>query len=220
LVFIFSIGFLAQKFFEVNRQRESIQKQQVATELHLLKSQINPHFLFNVLNSIYSLSLKKSDETPGVVLKLADILRYMLYETQHDFVPLKKEIQVLQDYLDIEKIRATSRQNMQFVLQGDPELFSIAPALLIPFVENAVKHGTSSMMSQSFIHIHVRIENDALFFNCKNNFRPQTLPETTGGIGLENVRKRLQLIYPNTHALEIKMEQGIFEVQLKIDLKK
>ncbi len=220
LVFIFSIGYLAQKYFEVSRQKEAIQQQQTITELHLLKSQINPHFLFNVLNSIYSLSLKRSDETPGVVLKLSDIMRYMLYETKHNYVPLQKEIDILRDYLDIEMMRIAGENSITFTVSGETKLYKIAPALLIPFIENAIKHGTDSILSQSYIHIQIVIENNILLFTCKNNFKLPLRTKDSGGIGLANVQKRLQLLYPDAHSLEISKEQNIFEVQLQLNLLK
>lgn len=217
--FTFSIGLLAQKYFEVSKQKEAVQQQQIIAELNLLKSQINPHFLFNVLNSIYSLSLKKSDDTPGIVLKLSEIMRYMLYETRQDSVPLQKEIQLLQDYLDIERIRIGPEHNIQLNL-ATPITGAIAPALLIPFVENAIKHGTDSMLSDAFIFIDIRIENNILIFNCKNNYKLANSAGRIGGIGLDNVRKRLNLLYNGNHQLHITDESGIFEVLLKINLKK
>lgn len=217
--FTFSIGLLAQKYFEVSKQKEAAQQQQIIAELNLLKSQINPHFLFNVLNSIYSLSLKKSDDTPHIVMKLSEIMRYMLYETRQESVPLQKEVQLLQDYLDIERIRIGPEQNIQLNL-ATPLTGEIAPALLIPFVENAIKHGTDSMLSDAFIFIDIRIENNILIFNCKNNYKLANSAGRIGGIGLENVRKRLKLLYDGKHQLHITNASGIFEVLLKINLKK
>lgn len=219
LGFTFGIGLLAQKYFEVSKQKEAVQKQQIIAELNLLKSQINPHFLFNVLNSIYSLSLKKSDDTPGIVLKLSEIMRYMLYETHQESVPLQKEIQLLQDYLEIERIRIGPEHNIQIHIATQIS-GTIAPALLIPFVENAIKHGTDSMLSDAFIAIDVRVDNNMLTFSCKNNYKLVNKAERSGGIGLDNVRKRLNLLYPNKHQLLITDEKGIFEVLLKINLLK
>lgn len=218
LVFIFFIGSLAQKFFEISKQKEVVQQKQAEMELNLLKSQINPHFLFNVLNSIYALSLKKSEQTPGIVLKLADIMRYMLYETKQDKVALHKEIQVLQDYLDIEKVRLGAAASVQLVVNGSPVNYQVAPALLIPFVENAVKHGTDSMLSEAYINLHITIKEGSLTFHCINNYKANLNTKKKGGIGLENVQKRLNLLYPCKHQLSIDAANNIFEVRLQLNL--
>ncbi|RYD99233.1 MAG: hypothetical protein EOP54_04780 [Sphingobacteriales bacterium] len=219
MVFAFFIGSLAQKFFEISKQKDVVQQKQVEMELNLLKSQINPHFLFNVLNSIYALSLKKSERTPEIVLKLADIMRYMLYETKQDKVALHKEIQVLQDYLDIEKIRlGTVAAAVQLKIDGNAANYRIAPALLIPFVENAVKHGTDSMLSEAYINIHIIITEGALSFLCINNYKTSLNRDKKGGIGLANVQKRLQLLYPGKHQLSIDAANHIFEVRLQLNL--
>lgn len=219
MVFAFFIGSLAQKFFEISKQKEAVQQKQIEMELNLLKSQINPHFLFNVLNSIYALSLKKSEQTPEIVLKLADIMRYMLYETRQDKVALHKEIQVLQDYLDIEKIRlGAAAAAVQLSVAGSATGYQIAPALLIPFVENAVKHGTDSMLSEAYINIQIIIKESTLSFHCVNNYKVNLNTEKKGGIGLENVQKRLKLLYPGKHQLSVDAANNIFEVRLQLNL--
>lgn len=219
LVFVFFIGSLAQKFFEISKQKDAVQQKQVEMELNLLKSQINPHFLFNVLNSIYALSLKKSEQTPGIVLKLADIMRYMLYETKQDKVALHKEIQVLQDYLDIEKVRlGATAASVQLMVDGSAANYRVAPALLIPFVENAVKHGTDSMLAEAYINIHLIIKESSLIFHCVNNYKANLNTKKNGGIGLENVQKRLDLLYPGKHQLSIDAANNIFEVRLQLNL--
>jgi len=213
----FSLVFLGQHFFIAVRQNELIRQQQTEIELAVLKSQVNPHFLFNVLNSIYSLSLQKSDQAPEVVMRLSEILRYMLYEAKHEFVPLKKEIQMLRDYADIEGMRLSGGQVLSFHCGQGISARQIAPLLLIPFVENAVKHGANSMAEDAFIAININMEGDTLHFSCKNNYKP--LPaQADSGLGLENVSKRLQLLYPGKHVLDIKQQNHIFEVSLSIQL--
>lgn len=213
----FSLIFLGQHFFIAVRQNELIRQQQTEIELSVLKSQVNPHFLFNVLNSIYSLSLRKSDQTPEVVMRLSEILRYMLYEAKYEFVPLKKEIQMLRDYADIERMRLSSGQVLSFHCDHRISAYQIAPLLLIPFAENAVKHGTNSMAEDAFIAIDITLAGDTLRFSCKNNYKPLPANEDSG-LGLENVRKRLQLLYPGKHTLTIKQQNNIFEVLLFIQL--
>lgn len=213
----FSLIFLGQHFFIAVRQNELIRRQQTEIELSVLKSQINPHFLFNVLNSIYSLSLQKSDQTPEVVLRLSEILRYMLYEAKHEFVPLRKEIQMVRDYADIEQMRLSKEQVLTLHCDDQLPPYQIAPLLLIPFVENAIKHGTNSRADDAFIEIDIKVADNTLYFFCKNNYKPLPVRKDSG-LGLENVRKRLQLLYPGKHVLDIKQQNDIFEVLLAIQL--
>lgn len=141
----------------------------------------------------------------------------MLYEARHEFVPLKKEIQMLRDYTDIESMRLSSRQVLNFHCDQSISAYQVAPLLLIPFVENAVKHGTNSMAEDAFISIDIKIADDTLFFSCTNNYKPLPAQENSG-LGLENVRKRLQLLYPDKHTLDIKQQNNIFKVLLSIQL--
>jgi two-component system LytT family sensor kinase len=222
---LFSLGRLMQFYFKEKRRSELLEKKQLESELMLLKSQINPHFLFNVLNSIYSLSLKKSDKAPEVILKLSDILRYMLYESRQDYVPVDKELQMLKDYIDIEKIRLTEKEAITLNIEKENNKGYIAPAMLISFIENAVKHGLDSRMKNAFVEVTVKIDeaSDMLHFYCRNNYLPRMNnalhTNIVGGIGLENVRKRLELIYPGNHSLMIINENNIFEVNLTLKLK-
>ena len=219
----FSLGCLMQHFFKERKKNEQLEKKHLESELMLLKSQINPHFLFNVLNSIYSLSLKKSDEAPGVILKLSDILRYMLYESRQNFVPLDKELQMLRDYIAIEQIRLANREGISLGITGDFQKGYIAPAMLISFVENAVKHGLDSRTANAYVMIKIAVDGDNLHFYCANNYLPRGAGNShtnkVGGIGLDNVRKRLELIYPGAHHLTITNENNIFEVDLTLKLK-
>ncbi|WP_118951760.1 sensor histidine kinase [Taibaiella helva] len=219
---IFTIGRLTQYFFIERRRNELLEKKQLESELMLLRSQINPHFLFNVLNSIYSLSLKKSDDAPGVILKLSDILRYMLYESRQDFVPLDKELQMLRDYIAIEHIRIARKEAISLDIAADARQEKIAPVLLIAFVENAVKHGLDSRMADAFVRISIKTEPGwLLHFECVNNYLPRNVGTHTnkaGGIGLENVRKRLELLYPGKHRLTIDNHNAVFQVKLTLKL--
>jgi LytS/YehU family sensor histidine kinase len=188
-------------------------------ELNLLKSQINPHFLFNTLNNIYSLSLQKSDRSPEMILKLSDLMRYMLYECNVPFIDLQREIQFLQDYIDLEKIRHGEKVEILFSVQGAPDGLKIPPLLLIPFVENAFKHGVNAQFGNAWVHISLLLENNHIVFEIKNN-KPQTAAQrnlNSSGIGIENAKKRLQLIYPNKHVLEINDLSASFHIKLSID---
>lgn len=218
---LFSLGCLMQYYFKERRKNEQLEKKQLESELMLLRSQINPHFLFNVLNSIYSLSLKKSDEAPGVILQLSDILRYMLYESKQDFVLLDKELQMLKDYIAIERIRLSRKEALSLTIEGDTSRAYIAPAMLIAFVENAVKHGLDSRMADAYVVISIIKDGDELRFHCRNNYLARGARAHTskaGGIGLQNVRKRLELLYPGKHHLAIQNEDNLFRVDLTLKL--
>lgn len=222
-LFLFSMGRLMQYFFTERKKNALLEKQHLESELLLLKSQINPHFLFNVLNSIYALSLKHSHKTPEMILKLSHLLRYMLYESRQNYVPLAKELEMLKVYIDIEKIRLKNKEAIHLVMPPALPQRYIAPALLIFFVENAVKHGIESMTSNAFVKITVSVNADEnrLYFCCTNNYAPAAPSygkEHAGGIGLHNVAKRLELIYPGQHSLRISDQNHIFEVTLNLKL--
>ena len=218
LAFVFSIGLFTQQFFALRKQQDFIQKKQIESELSLLKSQINPHFLFNVLNSIYALSLRKSDETPAIVLKLSDILRYVLYEAKQEKVPVQKEVEMIKDYIALEQVRIKMPEQISIDIQGDMNSHSIAPMLLIPFVENAIKHGMDTMIENGFIKILIVIEQGVLKFKCVNNYKERKEESKIGGIGLENVRKRLSLLYTKNSSLDIQQDKNVFDVSLTINL--
>lgn len=194
----------------------------IETELNFLKTQINPHFLFNTLNSIYALALKKSDEAPDLILKLSEIMRYMLYDCNEDSVPLDQELSYLKNYLDLEKFRKGTNNEITFTVEGDPEGKSVAPLLFITFVENAFKHGVNNV-DKGYVRIHFRILEDQLHFEIENSVSPQIhlykLHSGRGGIGLENVRRRLKLIHPGQHYLEITKNIDRFRVELTINYK-
>lgn len=222
-VFIFTLGFLARHSFRERQLKDELQQRQTASELSLLKTQINPHFLFNVLNSIYSLSLKKSDEAPHIILKVSDILRYMLYESKNELMPLEQELRILQDYVDIEKVRLAQSSSIRIQTPGELNGYRIPPALLLPFVENAIKHGIDSMAEHAFLDINIQVNQgkDMLYFRCFNNYKTKPCKtERAGGIGLENTRRRLELIYGPAHSLSITDKNGTFDVQLEINLSK
>lgn len=190
------------------------------TELKYLKNQINPHFLFNSLNNLYSLSLKGSDKTPEVILKLSEILRYLLYESASDKVSLDKEIQYLKNFIEIESLRFGARANIVFEEVGDFEDVKIEPMLLIPFVENAFKHGLGKKIDAGFIHVRAELTDDWFFFSVRNNVleSKEVLLVSDGGIGNENVRKRLNLLYPQKYELNQTNSDEQYHVQLKLKL--
>jgi len=180
------------------RERETLLiKEKLETELNFLKSQVNPHFLFNTLNNIYSLARKKSDDTADVVVKLSKLLRFMLYETQLSQIEIQKEIYFLNDYIELEKIRYGNRLSIQFLHQTDNENAGILPLILVPFVENAFKHGASESTQEASILINLKLQNNQLSYIVENTFETESQLEIKEGIGLKNLRRQLELRYQN-----------------------
>lgn len=199
------------------RQRESeLLKEKTETELNFLKSQINPHFLFNTLNNIYSLARKKSDETPEVVMKLSKLLRFVLYETKEKFISISREIEFLNDYIDLQKMRFSEKLKIEFKHEIDNSETQIMPLVLIPFVENAFKHGASQSVNESYISIHLKIKENELNLSVENSFETQNSDEPQG-IGLKNIKRQLELFYSNFN-LETHFEGNKFKASLFIHL--
>lgn len=213
---------LSKSWFELNEKKKAInrlEREKLDAELLSLKSQINPHFLFNSLNNLYSLSLDKDSRLPDLLLRLSDNLRYMLYESGDTFVPLQKEIQFLENYIDLQRIRAPERVEILFSVDGKIKDKTIAPLLLIHFVENAFKFGAKGSNTKAFVHAHCEIQDKILLFKIKNNKGKLAIPpKQSGGIGLSNTRKRLELLYPKHHELRIEDNEEYFEVFLTLIL--
>ncbi|MCK8523631.1 histidine kinase [Aquimarina sp. D1M17] len=219
--------FLALSFSStIKLARDSFyrRQQEKDAELKLLKAQLNPHFLFNTLNNLYGLSVIKSNKLPGLMLTLSDLLRYSLYDTQETLVPLDKEIQYIENYVSLEKIRLESTAKIQFDKNGDTSSTQIAPMLLIVFVENAFKYLDSSTNSNSSVSISVTTTENEINFKCSNTYTSshsnlKKLEIGNSGIGLQNAKKRLGLIYPDKHRLEIKSKDEKFIVELTLQVK-
>lgn len=212
--------YLSLSWFEVVEQERRIQRLKVEnaqTELKALKAQINPHFLFNSLNSIYALSLRKADELPEVTLKLADVLRYMIYEAQEAFVPLQKEVDFLQKYLDLQRLRLQPQTEVSFEVVGEMEGYQVAPLIFIVLVENAFKHGAKAAGKSPYVRMRIKAEGGDISFEIENS-KGQTdfvKDDKASGLGLENVKQRLELIYPKHEFLvEDKIES--FRIDLKL----
>lgn len=205
-----------------HRQHQHLQllKEKTAAELEALRSQINPHFLFNTLNSIYTLSLKKSDKTPEVVLKLSDMLDYLLYKCNADKVELSLEVRLIENYLFLQQVRFEKRVKIDFEIEGKMDNHMISPMLFLPFIENCFKHGAGKTRNESLIKIKLISKANYIEFQV-NNGKPEIGRNmhmaNSGGIGLENVRKRLELIYKDAHDLIISDNLKDFSVLLKIE---
>jgi hypothetical protein len=218
LIFMVSTGTrVISYWFESERNRIRAEKEKSVAELSALKAQINPHFLFNVLNSIYFLSRKKSDATPEVILKLSDLMRFLLTETTAGYIPLEKEVESIRQYIDLQKLRLTEKTKIIFETIGEAGNLSIAPLLLLPFVENAFKYGVSSHR-HSEIMISLTMMQDRLMFMVKNGKAGTPVSEKSTGTGLKNVVRRLNLTYPDKHALKIGETETGYVVELKIIL--
>jgi len=203
-------------FYEQWRWLKTLQAEKGEAELALLKSQINPHFFFNTLNNLYGLTVEKSDLAPEVVLKLSDMMRYTIYEGKEDFVPLNDEIDYLQNYIELHKLRYQKSVDIEFHHEINGS-FKIAPLLLIILLENAFKHGVASLTKDAYIHLSLIAEDDYISFSIENNFESTTV-EHTKGIGLDNLKKRLNHMYPNHYELIIEERPPVYRASLNIDL--
>jgi len=203
-------------WFLNERIQRDLENQRLTAELAFLKSQINPHFLFNSLNSIYSLAYQKSDTTPEAILKLSEIMRYMLYENNDNKVDLAKELQYLQNYIDLQKIRFGNKAFVDFKITGEVGNQKIVPLLLIAFIENAFKHGVASDPSAP-IRLLINLDGTKLHFYMENKKHTNNR-DTEGGIGLNNVQRRLDLLYPGHYSLTIQDETDTYTCELSLVL--
>ena len=207
VMLIWYFGFTGMWYMNDHARKEKLMeevlKKQIETELNFLKSQINPHFLFNTLNNLYGLSLKKSDEAPEAILKLSSVLRYILYESNVELISFEKEKEIMQAYIDIEMLRLPETGNIQFSIMADHPC-NIPPLLWLPVLENVFKHGATMISDEYFIDFRFTIQGNTLTIYSKNNFKLDTQKnnlEKIGGIGLSNLRKRLELLYPGKHTI-------------------
>lgn len=189
------------------------------SRLQFLKSQINPHFLFNNLNNLYSYALENSSKTPTIILELSSLLRYMLYDCKTHVVPLEKELKYLQDFIRLQELQLEGRGRIQFEVEGKTKGEYIAPLILVVFIENSFKHSTASQVKNIEIAVKLEVTNGLLRMHCVNTFsQDSNTEELTKGIGLENVQSRLDLLYPNAHHLHISQKNNKYLVDLEIEL--
>ena len=219
IVLIFSSYKLLWDYQSKLTKIKSLEKEKVESELKFLKSQVNPHVLFNNLNNIYSLALEKSSQVPDMILKLSQMMRYMLYDCNERFVPLEKEIKYLKDFIELQKLRLEENAMVNFSIEGDPENKKIAPLLLITFIENSFKHSMDTTDKAVEIIIRMEITEKNLNFHTANTYSPDSEKKMdTKGIGLKNVKKRLELIYGNQYELNIYPENHYYHVTLELEL--
>jgi len=207
---------------EIEHKQEQLEKEKLNSELAFLKNQISPHFFFNTLNNIYSLIEINKEDAKDSVIKLSRLMRYLLYESDHGETPLNREIEFMNNYIDLMKLRLTDKVELKVSFPSEDEQLAVPPLLFIPFIENAFKHGISSR-DKSLIHISMEILQGSLTFHCKNTITGQNNGSenlSDSGIGLENAVKRLNLLFPDTHKLDISTEGNIFDVFLEIKIQK
>ena len=218
LVFLFGTGSrVLQRWMISERKNKQIENEKLNAEIAFLKAQINPHFLFNTLNNIYSLAANKSDMTASAVMKLSNIMRYVLTEAKNDSVPLEKEMQFINDYIELQKIRTTNKTSVGFTVVGDVTGKHISPMILLPFTENAFKYGVSAR-DLSPINILLESHKDHIHFkirNMKHTGNRKDLSNT--GIGIANTRRRLELLYPGKYHLDIEDIAASYTVNLNIE---
>jgi sensor histidine kinase YesM len=208
------------KYWYVKEQRNlQLQKENAESQLQLLKAQVHPHFLFNTLNNIYSYTQDSSPTASRLITKLSDLLRFVLYEGSQPLVPLEKELKMIQDYVSLEKVRYGNKLELDIQLPQKTNNLYIAPLLLLPLVENCFKHGTSNVLEQPWISLHITWQESWMHMKLLNGKANEQQRETGNtGIGIQNVRKRLDLLYPGKHSLLITNEEEVFIVNLKIEL--
>jgi len=206
------------KFWDIKRQ-DWLQAQQdkITAELQLLKAQVHPHFLFNTLNNIYSFSLESSPKTPGLILKLSSLLSYMLYDCKTAEVRLEKELEIMKNYIGLERERYGNNIDISWDVTGDVQDKFIAPLMMLPFIENAFKHGTSEQIEKCWLSIDISVKSNRLKVKIANS-KNENPSNGNNGIGITNVRKRLAFIYPGNHELKLSDEGAFFIVSLMIQL--
>ncbi|OYZ01239.1 MAG: hypothetical protein B7Y37_08105 [Sphingobacteriia bacterium 28-36-52] len=208
---------VVRRWLQTEQNRKETEHERINTELSFLKSQVNPHFFFNTLNNIYSLAIVKSDKTAHAVLKLSAIMRYILTETERNLVPLENEVAFIHNYIELQQVRLTDKVQVNFNIEGNTAPLLVAPLVFIPFVENAFKYGVSTK-EQSSIEINLKVTEDIIYFYSKNYIvhSENNMMENTG-IGINNVKRRLELLYPGKHQLSHLAENGYYIVNLEIN---
>lgn len=209
-----------QEQYDQNKLMDQIRLEKLQTEINYLRAQINPHFLFNTLNNIYGLALEKSERTPEVILKLSKMMDYMLYELDGTKIHLKKDIENLENYIALERIRLGNNASITFDKQGSIDNQKIEPLLLLPIVENAFKHGVHKQMEGAYLSIQLITSQHQLHFRVENNYKtiPVEPAQAHTGIGLANLKKRLELFYPGVHKLMMDDRQNRYTVELQLTL--
>lgn len=220
IVAIATVIKLLEHWYRHQNTQQQLSQEKLEAELKYLKAQIHPHFLFNTLNNLYALTLKKSDAAPEMVLKLSDLLNYMLYDCNENRVPLDKELKQIENYLALERMRYGDRLDIRYSVNGSLTGHRIAPMLIIAFVENSFKHGTSEELNQAWVNVEVETTEQTITLKVENSKADSAAADERQykeGIGLNNVRRRLELLYPDRHELKVLDSQDSFLIVLKLE---
>ncbi|PQB06846.1 histidine kinase [Polaribacter filamentus] len=217
IAFYFIVLFITISYWLFKQIKSIIRlkNEKAQTELMHLKSQVNPHFFFNMLNNLYGLVAKDSKKAQELILKLSDMMRYSIYEGQKETVLLSEEITYLQNYIELHKMRYHKTIDVQFKIDIKENDFQIMPLLFIILLENAFKHGVENLRNNAYVHIDMKTENNQINFDIENNF-DNTIINEQGGIGMNNLRRRLELVYPKSHTLTITKTDTVYKAQLNI----
>lgn len=222
LFIMFFVGMLrfAQDWFDLESKKKEIENERLTAELRFLKAQINPHFLFNTLNNLYYLAMINSPNTTEVIEKLSQMMRYMLYDSNHPKVALTKEIEYMKNYISLEKLRLDNQVPINFDIEGNPDEVKIVPLIFITFLENAFKHGVSNSSTNAYVNIKIDIEGQNCIYSVENSKLPQNMENTNekSGIGLQNVNRRLDLSYPKNYELTVNEDEKDYKIVLKLNL--
>jgi sensor histidine kinase YesM len=207
---------------EIKLKIAQIEREKLEAELNTLKSQLNPHFLFNSLNNIYSLALTNSPQTPEIILKLSDLMRHVLYESRENFIPVKNEVNFLTNFIELQKIRLNNEIEIQYSVEGDIPEKKVIPLIFEPFIDNAFKHGLRNPAQAPYIHVFIYFQPEIMRFELENNFAstPHSQTSKSSGIGLKNIERRLEFLYsPNQYKYEIIRTDHTFTILLEVQLK-
>lgn len=219
VIFLGMIRF-AVDWFEFEARKRSVENEKLTAELNFLKAQINPHFLFNTLNNLYYLAYTQSPNTPEIIAKLSNMMRYMIYDSNYADVPLNKEIEYMENYISLERLRLNDQIPIAFEIEGNPETYRITPLIFITFLENAFKHGVSNSNPASWVRLKLQLKGRHCIYQVENSRAGSVKPDAgeKSGIGLQNVKRRLELSYPGRHSLTVSETADKYQVILKIDI--
>lgn len=219
VIFVSMLRF-AKDWFELEARKKEIENEKLTAELGFLKEQINPHFLFNTLNNLYYLAYTKSENTTEVIAKLSQMMRYMIYESNHPQVPMSKEIEYMQNYISLERLRLNNQIPITFDVSGDAATAKIAPLILITFLENAFKHGVDANDEKSWVRVSIRVNGNSCLYTVENSKRLNgaAVGAEKSGIGLRNVHRRLELSYPGNFDIKVDDKADRYKVELQLRL--
>jgi two-component system, LytTR family, sensor histidine kinase AlgZ len=219
VLFVAMLKFV-EDWLELEAQKKELENEKLTAELRFLKAQINPHFLFNTLNNLYYLAFTNSPNTVEVIAKLSQMMRYMIYDSNHATVPLHKEIEYMENYISLEKLRLNNQIPIEFTVVGDPDNVQVTPLILITFLENAFKHGVSNNATDAWVKVKLDLGDHALDYTVENSLPAQKDEKTKekSGIGLQNVQRRLELSYPGRYRLDTAQAPDAYRVHLTLQL--